>query len=391
MPFTISETQNTSNHFVYHVAPANQLPAIMGNGLFRPRDDETAPGVLLYDDLDAVAAAAACNFDNMFGDDEKLALLAVPIEQVRNRVDADDGKFYCDFVSVFQTSVVSTDFRSLDIDDIKQRISLPAGERSSEASAFPNDEISVPVEALLDHVVDPSGPLTYEQWVERYAPLFDAQNAAPVQSKRFHGYSALFVGEGRQEGLEIDPHHLWTLLEVNGMLYVANGLHFVNRVDHFICRNKWAEGAQIEFEYDEELNDRELPFDLDLSGNGENTRISYQYRDADNWKTSVEVVVSGQITRDQAHDMADKLTEDCFFDPALVGLDRGCPDEYGPDWNDDVDHVFHRLLSIERTYADVTAGSAADLVNSWALVNEGWTDIREPDPQQVDIVGGPSI
>jgi len=391
MPFMISDTQNSSGHFVYHVAPANQLPAIMGYGLFRSHDDDTAPGVLLYDDLDAVAAAAAGSFGNTFDDDEKLALLAVPIELVRNRVDAEYGKFYCDFIVGFRTSVVSTDFRSLGIDEIKQRISRPTEEKSSEATAYPARELSVPVEALLNHVVDPSGPLTYEQWIERYAPIFDAHNVAPVQSQRFHGHSALLMGEGRQEGLEIDPHHLWTLLDVDGKLFVANGLHYVNRVDHFVCRHKWAEGAQIEFEYDEELNDRELPFDLDLSGDGENTRISYQYRDADNWKTAVEEVVSGQITRDQVHEMADKLTDYCIFDPALVGLCRGCPDENGPDWNDDVDHVFHELLSIERTSDNITAGSVDDLVEAWALVNEEWTDIHEPQPHRVDSLNGPSM
>ena len=70
-----------------------------------------------------------------------------------------------------------------------------------------------------------------------------------------------------------------------------------------------------------------------------NTRISYLYRDASNYKAHHDVVVRGEIT---FAEIESSLESGQFFIPSQVGL----PDlqaQFGPA-NDD-DHVWHELTS----------------------------------------------
>lgn len=51
-----------------------------------------------------------------------------------------------------------------------------------------------------------------------------------------------------------------------------------------------------------------------------NTRISYMYRDADNYKTHHDEVLSGEITQQQLMTIADCLDDNTYFIPHQLGL-----------------------------------------------------------------------
>lgn len=51
-----------------------------------------------------------------------------------------------------------------------------------------------------------------------------------------------------------------------------------------------------------------------------NTRISYLYRDADNYKQHNEAVVAGEITQSQINTIMGALDEQEYFIPHQVGL-----------------------------------------------------------------------
>ena len=75
-----------------------------------------------------------------------------------------------------------------------------------------------------------------------------------------------------------------------------------------------------------------------------NTRISYIYRDGNNYKQGIELVVPGEIDKDFILDCCD---EGEFFIPDQVGL----PELQGQMINfpNDADHVWHELEDIELT------------------------------------------
>lgn len=64
------------------------------------------------------------------------------------------------------------------------------------------------------------------------------------------------------KGIEPDSKHLWTILDVDGSLYAASGLHFVNRFGYLVTEEAWDEeteavwhAASEEEDGDEESDD----------------------------------------------------------------------------------------------------------------------------------------
>ena len=56
-------------------------------------------------------------------------------------------------------------------------------------------------------------------------------------------------GTDLQRIINTDPHHVWTLLDCDGKLYLVNGYHIVNRLNYVITSQPWGEGEQHTYAY----------------------------------------------------------------------------------------------------------------------------------------------
>jgi hypothetical protein len=81
-----------------------------------------------------------------------------------------------------------------------------------------------------------------------------------------------------------------------------------------------------------------------------NTYLCYQYRDASNYKTDIEFVLSGSVGCD---DLQDCLDDGEYFIPSQVGL-PDIQDQMSGEFPTDDDHVWHELLTAEPTDAAPT-------------------------------------
>lgn len=104
-----------------------------------------------------------------------------------------------------------------------------------------------------------------------------------------------------------------------------------------------------------------------------NTKISYQYRDADNYKQHEEVILHGQLTEAEKERILAKRDEGEYFIPSQVGLPDLQERMINP-FNPETDHVWHELEAVEDTDKAPTIEMQA-----YALLNrfddlEGWND-----------------
>ena len=117
-----------------------------------------------------------------------------------------------------------------------------------------------------------------------------------------------------------------------------------------------------------------------------NTRITYQYRDASNYKTQNEVIVKGQITMDQAKEILDCCESGEFFIPEQIGWDITRGKEVTED-----DHCFCELGngSFEPTDKNATLDiSVDDVVKLFHNAKDNWDaatyapEIEAPDDDE---------
>lgn len=121
-----------------------------------------------------------------------------------------------------------------------------------------------------------------------------------------------------------------------------------------------------------------------------NTKISYMYRDADNYKTHREEVLDGVLTAAQIRYLLNESGGEGFI-PSQVGL----PDlqvelmSYDPDYGEEgyapfgangSDHVWHEITEIKQTDEEVTTKvSASQFYKSFvAAVKDGW-DVKRAE------------
>lgn len=122
---------------------------------------------------------------------------------------------------------------------------------------------------------------------------------------------------------------------------------------------------------------------------GGNTRVSYQYRDADNYKVGLDVVFSGEISPWDLKLIALCLQEGEYFIPGAVGL-ADLQDSFGhpSHWDPERDHPHHQITGIGLTDDEPTdelARSIGDFADHMAehgllgLASEsGWDEAYKP-------------
>lgn len=121
-----------------------------------------------------------------------------------------------------------------------------------------------------------------------------------------------------------------------------------------------------------------------------NTRISYLYRDASNYKAAESVVLAGELSDDDIAVLRASIAlaaagagiETDAFSPVDLGLPPAQAQLWATvDQNED-DHIYNELLSIERTTDAVTstATTAAGLLAAAErAVREGYDVVRAMD------------
>ena len=104
-----------------------------------------------------------------------------------------------------------------------------------------------------------------------------------------------------------------------------------------------------------------------------NTKITYMYRDACNYKNYGEIIVKGKYTEDQVDRILNTLDGYEYFIPEQVGFPAIRFDDYTED-----DHCWHELERNDFTLTNekATEGDATieDIVNRFESVKR-WNDV----------------
>ena len=89
-----------------------------------------------------------------------------------------------------------------------------------------------------------------------------------------------------------------------------------------------------------------------------NTRLSYLYRDADNYKQAMSVVFKGPLSLEQAERLVQALDDEDGFVPSAVGL-PDLQEGMSTPWDPEVDHPFHELDGLALTHEPATQEETA--------------------------------
>ena len=107
-----------------------------------------------------------------------------------------------------------------------------------------------------------------------------------------------------------------------------------------------------------------------------NTKISYLYRDADNYKVHNECVIEGGLTEQQIETIMDCCDCGEYFIPGQVGMPERKFDEY----DSEADHCWFELSrdGFEQTSrpADISL-TAEQLVSNFSACKDNWQDGEE--------------
>ncbi len=107
-----------------------------------------------------------------------------------------------------------------------------------------------------------------------------------------------------------------------------------------------------------------------------NTKISYLYRDANNYKVHNECVIEGELTEQQIETIMDCCDCGEYFIPGQVGMPERKFDEY----DSEADHCWFELSrdGFEQTSrpADISL-TAEQLVSNFSACKDNWQDGEE--------------
>lgn len=114
---------------------------------------------------------------------------------------------------------------------------------------------------------------------------------------------------------------------------------------------------------------------------GKSTKVSYLYRDADNYKVHNEVVLAGEISEEQIEEIIASLNLGEYFIPGMVGL----PAERFSTYDPEADHDWFELgyESFESTEQRPTVPmSVEELVDAFRSIRGDWGDGHDGDCSQ---------
>lgn len=103
-----------------------------------------------------------------------------------------------------------------------------------------------------------------------------------------------------------------------------------------------------------------------------NTRISYLYRDASNFKVANFAVIEGEMTQREQRTILNTLSEEEYFIPRQVGL----PEKRFDTWTED-DHPWFELepgFAAPCASAPTVQLTCAQLVANFVTAKDHWDD-----------------
>jgi hypothetical protein len=126
-----------------------------------------------------------------------------------------------------------------------------------------------------------------------------------------------------------------------------------------------------------------------------NTRVSYLYRDASNFKATESVVLAGELSAEEINLLRGAIAlaavgagiEPTSFSPVDLGVPPAQEQLWATVERNEDDHIYNELLSIERTMDAVSyhAQSAAGLLaTAERVVREGYNVVRAMDVLGID-------
>ena len=117
---------------------------------------------------------------------------------------------------------------------------------------------------------------------------------------------------------------------------------------------------------------------MNQKGTMKNTKISYMYRDADNYKAYNDEVFAGILMSFQVKEIMSKCDSDNHFIPEqvdMVPLQKQLQCYDTKDW--DVDHPWHELLEIEQVDIQPTSKILAQKLYENFMKIKMWNDAVE--------------
>lgn len=118
-----------------------------------------------------------------------------------------------------------------------------------------------------------------------------------------------------------------------------------------------------------------------------NTKISYLYRDADNYKVHNECIVRGKISEKQIKKILDCCDMGEYFIPSQVGM----PERKFDDYDAEADHCWFELNKDGFEYTDHPANvslTAQQLAENLASCKGQWQDAGYVAPDEGIKMGG---
>jgi hypothetical protein len=92
--------------------------------------------------------------------------------------------------------------------------------------------------------------LNYGEFAEKFKPVL-RPNTKDTDRADIYGTTpaeiALF--EAKRKELGYDYYHVWTVVENDGILYLTEGYHYVNRFAYILTENHWSSGAYYDICY----------------------------------------------------------------------------------------------------------------------------------------------
>lgn len=86
----------------------------------------------------------------------------------------------------------------------------------------------------------------FEVFVDKFEPEILENDESLLRLYETYGEDIKIIGKLIRDGEE---NRLWTIIEgSSGRLYIAPGLHYVNRLNYLITKNPWQEG-QRDYKY----------------------------------------------------------------------------------------------------------------------------------------------
>lgn len=89
--------------------------------------------------------------------------------------------------------------------------------------------------------------MNVDQWLEKYKPIQNVTERNDVWNGVFFDTSEAEI-RTVQNAHALSPKCIWTLLEVEGQMFVQSGFHFANRMGYFITENPFEGGSNDSLE-----------------------------------------------------------------------------------------------------------------------------------------------